>query len=295
MHPHHRLPAPRLLRAVAMLVCIASLVPSIGRPADARPGGIVTVNGFALSVQPPGRGVFVMAIRLDGSVRTAGVQTRADGTVLVGGRGSFAGPPSSGTVSPSACTDSAFSLYPTSWVTTYNWYFNTGSTPSGISQSSATGALKAAANNITKANNDCGLPDLVSAKNAYKGSTTLNPNISNGSSCLNSDGESVVGFGTLSSIYVGFTCWWTIGNDTVEADVKLNKADYTWYVTKPAGCSNKWDIQAVATHEFGHAFGLLDLAEATHANLTMSTVINACQNAEDTLGLGDVLGLEAKY
>ena len=294
MHPHHRLLAARSLRAAALLVCIAALVPSTGRATDGR-GGIVTVNGFALSVQPPGRGVFVTAIRLDGSVTTGSVRTRADGTVLVGGQGSFAGPMSPVAGAPSACADSAFSLYPTSWVTTYGWYFNTGSTPSGISQSGATGALKAAADNITQANNDCGLPDLVSAKSAYKGSTTLNPNISSGSSCLNSDGKSVVGFGTLSSIYVGFACWWTIGNDTVEADVKLNKTNYTWYVTKPVGCSNKWDIQAVATHEFGHVFGLLDLAEATHGNLTMSTVINACQNSEDTLGLGDVLGLQAKY
>jgi len=293
MHPDHRLRAARSLRAVALLVCIVALVPSTGRLADARRGRIVTLSGFALSVQPPGRGVFVAAIRLDGSVLTAGVQTRSDGKVLVYGQGSFADP--ARTVSPSACADSAFSLYPTSWVTPFNWYFNTGSTPSGISQTSATGALKAAANNITKATNDCGLPDLVSAKNAYKGSTTLNPNISSGSSCLNSDGKSVVGFGTLTSIYVGFSCWWTIGNDTVEADVKLNKANYTWYVTKPAGCSNKWDVQAVGTHEFGHVFGLLDLSEATHANLSMSTVINACQDSEDTLGLGDVLGLEAKY
>jgi len=198
-------------------------------------------------------------------------------------------------ISPPACTDSAYILYPSSWTKTYNWYFNASSTPSGIGQTAAAGALKAAANNITTAHNDCGLPDLVSATNSYKGTTTLTPNISNTSSCLSADGKSVVGFGTLSSNYVGYTCWWSIGNATVEADAKLNKANYTWYVTKPAGCSNEWDVQAVATHEFGHVFGLGDLSEATHANLTMSAVIDSCQNSEDTLGLGDILGLQAKY
>ena len=258
--------------------------------------------GLRVLVPPPGRGVWAAAILANGTIKVLGVQTSATGAVRVvsegaEGRGSVPHRVRrrSALVSPSACTDSAFILYTTSWTKTDSWYFNGASTPSGISQAAAAGALKAAANNITTANNDCSLPDLVSAKNAYKGTTTLTPNISDAASCLSSDGKSVIGFGTLPSTYVGYTCWWTVGNSTVEADIKLDKAHYTWYVTKPAGCSNEWDVQAVATHEFGHAFGLGDLSEATHGNLTMSTVINACQNSEDTLGLGDVLGLQAKY
>jgi len=233
-----------------------------------------------------------------GTVRTIGVQTREDGTVDVFGQGTASPPLWPGGVtrpftSPGACADSAYIPYPTKWAMTYKWHFNASSAPSGIKN--AAGALKAAANNITHAHNDCGLPDLVSATNAYKGKTTSIPNISSTSACLSPDGKSVVGFGTLSATYVGYTCWWSVGSNTVEADVKLNKANYTWYVTKPSGCSNKWDIQAVATHEFGHVFGLGSVSELTHGNLTMSQTIYACQNSEDTLGLGDVLGLESKY
>jgi hypothetical protein len=258
-------------------------------------GEAIADSGLTVSVPPPGRGLFAQALAVDGSITTLGVQTKTDGSVLVFEQGSLAGRVDPMSSSPSACADSAYSLYPTSWTKTYRWYFDATSTPSGLTQSAATGALKSAVNNITKANNDCGLPDLVSATNAYQGSTTVTPNISNTSNCLSGDGKSVVGFGTLSAIYVGYSCWWTVGNATVEADVKLNKTNYSWYVTRPAGCSSKWDVQAVATHEFGHVFGLLSLDEATHANLTMSQVIYACQSAEDTLGLGDVLGLQAKY
>src|SRR5207245_1600638 len=78
------------------------------------------------------------------------------------------------------------------------------------------------------------------------------PIISASAACLSGDGKSVVGVGTLSSGYVGYTCWWSVGGSTVEADVKLNKVNYAWYVTKPTNCSNQWDVEAVATHEFGH-------------------------------------------
>ena len=284
-----------------LLLTAAPLAPAHLAATGPHPGTLLRHDGLTIVVPPRGRGVWAEAILADGSIRVLGVQTAADGTVRVlpGGGAAAQSPsgvrPLSPSISPPACSDSAYSLYPSSWNKTYTWYFNATSTPSGISQTAATGALKSAANNITTANNDCGLPDLVSATNAYKATTTRTPNISNSASCLSGDGTNVVGFGTLSSIYVGYTCWWSIGNATVEADAKLNKANYTWYVTKPVGCSNKYDVQAVATHEFGHVFGLGDLDEATHANLTMSQVIYACQNSEDTLGLGDILGLQSKY
>jgi hypothetical protein len=238
---------------------------------------------------------------LAGERTTLGVSTARDGAVAVtDGRGSQSATPFSrvrtGPVSsPTACDDSAYSVYSNTWNKPYSWYFNASSTPSEITQAAATGALTTAANDITSGYNNCGMADKVSATDTYKGTTSTTTNISTAAACLSGDGKNVVGFGTLPSSYLAYTCWWTSGNSTIEADVKLNKASYTWYVTKPPSCSNKWDVQGTATHEFGHVFGLGHVDEGTHANLTMSPVIGECQSSEQTLGLGDVKGLESKY
>ena len=68
-----------------------------------------------------------------------------------------------------------------------------------------------------------------------------------------------------------------------------------WIVNIGGDCRSKYSVEAAATHEFGHAFGLGHVSESLHPALTMSPVIAACQSSETTLGLGDVRGLEAKY
>jgi hypothetical protein len=59
--------------------------------------------------------------------------------------------------------------------------------------------------------------------------------------------------------------------------MKYNKSVYSWTLSPGGSCSNKYDVQAVGTHERGHTFGMGHVSEADHANLTMSTQTSACQ------------------
>jgi hypothetical protein len=199
----------------------------------------------------------------------------------------------SATVPASACSDSAYVTYSTKWTQQYRFYIKSSTFPSSVS-STAVAALKAASVNVTRGDNDCGLSDNISATAAYQGTTTSSANITTSGSCGSSDGRNVIDFGTLPSGYLALTCWWTSGSNTVESDMRLNKASYGW-VTSTSGCSNKFSVEDVATHEFGHVFGMGHVSESSHGNLTMSPTMYACQNAETSLGLGDVRGLESKY
>lgn len=63
--------------------------------------------------------------------------------------------------------------------------------------------------------------------------------------------------------------------------------------------ANAWDIQNVATHEFGHWLSLGDLSkDQTHSELTMWSADGPGaqgQRKKSTLGLGDILGARALY
>ena len=104
----------------------------------------------------------------------------------------------------------------------------------------------------------------------------------------------MVAFGDLPSSTLGFTCWWFIGSRTIEADTVLNKHDFTFVLTT-RDCVNAYILEGVATHEFGHVFGLGHVNQQKHASLTMSPQIYSCDPSDSTLGLGDMEGLERLY
>ena len=175
-----------------------------------------------------------------------------------------------------------------------DWLFKASTTPANLSRDAARRAIKSGASHITHAFNDCGRADNVSATSRFAGPTSVSPNIGSNSTCRDPDGHNVIGFGDLLGSQLGLTCWWFRGTTTVEADMKLNKHDFNWTTTL-AGCTDQYLLQAVTTHEFGHVFGLGHVSEANHGNLTMSTAMFACDSSPSTLGLGDMLGLEARY
>src|SRR5438093_1586667 len=267
----------------------------VERLAGARPGMTLVWTGIRVTVPQPGHGVWAEAMTIDGSDHSIGLETLPTGAVVVDGAAAGGGEGAGADGGQSPCADSAYTLNGSSWQQTMRWYFNVSSTPPGVFRANAEAALRAAATNITHGVNDCHQSDQVTATVGFQGTISRGVNISTSSGCLQRDGISVVGFGNLSANYIAMACWWTVGGHTVEADIRFNKYDYRWVANPGAGCWNRYVIEAVGTHEFGHVFGLAHVSEAQHPLMTMSPIIHPCERAEDTLGLGDLDGLETIY
>lgn len=257
----------------------------------------VAVGDIGVVVPARGETVSVQVHRADGTSTELVLQRASDGTARVVDLGAL---PTVDAL-PKKCADKAFSLQAFKWTSSYAWSFRAASTPKGYDATAVEGALRRAADDITGSRNACGLADQVSATSAYKGRTALSPNIVSSKTsvtCGKRDGSNVVAFGALPQPYLGLTCSWWDGNGVaLEADVKLNAAYHAWFAgaSVPAGCSSRYSVEATMTHEFGHVFGLGHVSEAAHGELTMSTKLSPCTVGPARLGLGDVLGLRAKY
>jgi hypothetical protein len=191
-------------------------------------------------------------------------------------------------VPPPPCEDRLYRLEGGRWTSIYRWLFRASSTPAGVERAAAESTIRHGVVNIVRARNDCGRPDRVTARARYMGRTSLKP------SCRYMDGWNVIGFKSLRADVAARACWWVMGSRIVEADVQIN-SNLAW-ATSLAGCTNQLMLEAVATHEAGHVFGLAHVGEARHGRLTMSPFVDGpCNNQESTLGLGDLRGLEALY
>ncbi|MEM3078424.1 MAG: hypothetical protein QXR38_02900 [Nitrososphaerales archaeon] len=105
------------------------------------------------------------------------------------------------------------------------------------------------------------------------------------------DGYNVVAWGTYRSGVIAVTYVWYSGSMILETDTRMNTY-YKWSLTGEAG---RMDVQNLMTHEFGHWAGLADLYDSADYWLTMYGRGSFGETYKRTLGLGDVLGLEAVY
>lgn len=186
------------------------------------------------------------------------------------------------------CTSTANARNPYRWSSTVQWYYN----ESGQKSSYAKDALRKAANAWTGTIASCDRTVTSSARNSYVRLATQVPGLTDKGGCSKSNGYSVVGWGKLPSGTLGVTCVWYDGNGVAKESDQRYATSYKWSSTTT--CSGaRFDTQAVATHEWGHLYGLGHVKTGT--GQVMEPSGGYCDTGSRTLGLGDMTGIAAIY
>lgn len=266
------------------------------------PGDRVMDQGVGAVVPAPGYSVSVEAENDDGAAIRLDISTGEDGVITVARRSDAAIERSARATSENVCSDSTYHLFGFKWNTPYIWRFNAATVPGTLNADAVEAHLRQAAGNITRGRNTCNLPDIINAQQQYEGRTNRRANINgdnNGMLCNDKrDNSNTIDFGGLPGRTLAVTCIWAVKatGQAVAADMRLDP-EYTWFTTDttPPNCQNQFGIEPVATHEFGHVFGLDHVSEADHPELTMSRFTSPCSTAQSTLGRGDWLGLSTLY
>ena len=191
-------------------------------------------------------------------------------------------------VTPKAsCGSSSYVLFGYRWPSTVNWYYNSaGQKTTGLT------AIRAGANAWTGTVSVCGTSILSSAKNAYLNTETQAPGVTAAGGCGTRSNRNVIGWGTLPSGTLAVTCTWSNSfGDALESDQRY-ATGYSWNSASTCSGSN-YDMQGIATHEWGHTYGLNHVAQST--GLVMKPSSTTCETAQRTLGLGDLRGIDFLY
>jgi hypothetical protein len=112
---------------------------------------------------------------------------------------------------------------------------------------------------------------------------------------ISGDGKNSVGWGLLEPGIIAITTIWynPATKRIVEFDTVFNTY-YQWGDATNPETLNVMDLQNIATHEFGHN-GLADLRPPKDAELTMYYASTFGEVKKRTLGVGDILGIQALY
>lgn len=110
------------------------------------------------------------------------------------------------------------------------------------------------------------------------------------------DSFNTVSFEPLSSTYpsaIAITFYWYYrgSKELVETDTVFN-SDFSWSI---GSNPNSYDLQNIATHEFGHWLVLGDLYSPRDSALTMYGYGYLGETIKSTLGKGDISGINRIY
>ncbi len=288
-------PVAPLLASAARTVPTAAGCSAVGR-AVAGPGGLIAhvpAAGYGVGVsRPAATGAQVMTVENTGrAVVIASSST-----------------PASASAAPrtaAACSEYQYAFetdrqgHRLAWHSVLRWYLTYAtSARAGIVTAHAVAALRAANRNVTTDNNDCGsTARFPGAVGSFQGNTSRYSNVdSRGCTSKFPDGQSTISFGGVASgTTLGTTCFAfrTSGaGHMIEADI-LIASNRNVYANLPSPCGYRYfDLQSVATHEWGHAYGL---AHSGGRDLTMYPAARACNYSMRTLGRGDITGLSTLY
>lgn len=276
----------------------------------AQPGDVVEVeDGITVRVPEPGNLVAVEVMYEDGNTAVATLVNDTDrGVFLLHPDEHLLGPPE-GTAAACAtkCDDTSYSHVfanqgvRAKWKSRLEWSYRHTNSP--IGKSNAIDAFKHAAVAIPKQRNSCSMSDQSSATQRYLGETSRKPNITKSGSQINCeapDGHNVIGWGAIAGGTLAVTCTYASSDGTntyriVEADQRYDTSNQNWYAGNavPNNCNNRYSLRGVATHEFGHAYGLGHTP--AQCNQVMAPSTSDCTSRNRKLGRGDVRGVRNLY
>ncbi|MBU2443933.1 MAG: right-handed parallel beta-helix repeat-containing protein, partial [Nanoarchaeota archaeon] len=96
----------------------------------------------------------------------------------------------------------------------------------------------------------------------------------------------------LSGVIAVCRTWWNAAGEIIEYDIMFDD-DFAW--GDATDDSTVMDLQNIATHEIGHAFGLLDLYNRPSVEQTMYGYSGYGETKKRDLEVGDIAGIQALY